>query len=158
MLTARGFSGLKHPQTSRFDPPKHGMTAPNSRAAIGASEIEVLYGRRTEDRGRIEGDTAEAKAGAGRRRGQGDGGHRGRRYRDPQAHRTAPRHPPRQGSGRSRAAARAQIGNQEKEIDMTKNDRDRAEARFNKAAHAKGKNGGDAAASAVLENMARLKA
>jgi hypothetical protein len=41
---------------------------------------------------------------------------------------------------------------------MTKNDRDRAEARFNKAANAKGKSGGDAAASAVLENMARLKA
>jgi len=41
---------------------------------------------------------------------------------------------------------------------MTKNDRDRAEARFNKTANAKGKSGGDAAASAVLENMARLKA
>jgi hypothetical protein len=41
---------------------------------------------------------------------------------------------------------------------MTKNDRDRAEARFNKTPNAKGKSGGDQAATAVLENMARLKA
>jgi hypothetical protein len=46
---------------------------------------------------------------------------------------------------------------------MTKDDRDRAEARFNKAAKAAedaktGKTGRDAAAKAVLDNMAKLKA
>jgi hypothetical protein len=46
---------------------------------------------------------------------------------------------------------------------MTKEERDRAEARFNKAAKAAedartGKTGRDAAAKAVLDNMARLKA
>jgi hypothetical protein len=46
---------------------------------------------------------------------------------------------------------------------MTKNDRDRAEARFNKAANASqqarnGKTARDTATGAVLENMARLKA
>jgi hypothetical protein len=46
---------------------------------------------------------------------------------------------------------------------MSNNDRDRAEARFKKAANANqgakdGKTARDAAAGAVLENMARLKA
>ena len=46
---------------------------------------------------------------------------------------------------------------------MTKDERDRAEARFNKAAKAaedqkSGKSTRDAAARAVLDNMARLKA
>jgi hypothetical protein len=46
---------------------------------------------------------------------------------------------------------------------MTKDERDRAEARFNKAAKAaedqkSGKSARDAAARAVLDNMARLKA
>jgi hypothetical protein len=46
---------------------------------------------------------------------------------------------------------------------MTKDDRDRAEARFNKAAKAAddaktGKKDRDASTKAVLENMARLKA
>ncbi|HEY0327514.1 MAG TPA: hypothetical protein VGC77_00315 [Rhodopseudomonas sp.] len=46
---------------------------------------------------------------------------------------------------------------------MTKDDRDRAEARFNKAAKAadegkSGKTDRDAAAKAVIDNMARLKA
>lgn len=46
---------------------------------------------------------------------------------------------------------------------MTKEDRDRADARFNKAAHpaSQAKAGGterDAATKAVLDNMARLKA
>jgi hypothetical protein len=46
---------------------------------------------------------------------------------------------------------------------MTKDDRDRAEARFNKAAKAvenakTGKTDRDAAAKAVLDNMAKLKA
>jgi len=46
---------------------------------------------------------------------------------------------------------------------MTKDERDRAEARFNKAAKAaedakSGKTARDAAAKAVLDNMARLKA
>jgi hypothetical protein len=46
---------------------------------------------------------------------------------------------------------------------MTKEERDRAEARFNKAARAaedakSGKSARDAAAKAVLDNMARLKA
>ena len=46
---------------------------------------------------------------------------------------------------------------------MTKDDRDRAEARFNKAAKAAddaktGKKDRDASAKAVLDNMARLKA
>ena len=46
---------------------------------------------------------------------------------------------------------------------MTKDDRDRAEARFNKAAKAAedaktGKTARDASAKAVLDNMARLKA
>jgi hypothetical protein len=46
---------------------------------------------------------------------------------------------------------------------MTKEERDRAEARFNKAAKAAedartGKTARDAAAKAVLDNMARLKA
>ena len=46
---------------------------------------------------------------------------------------------------------------------MTKEERDRAEARFNKAARAaedakSGKTARDAAAKAVLDNMARLKA
>ncbi|WP_375412154.1 hypothetical protein [uncultured Bradyrhizobium sp.] len=46
---------------------------------------------------------------------------------------------------------------------MTKDDRDRAEARFNKAAKAAddaktGKKDRDATAKAVLDNMARLKA
>src|SRR3977135_3451952 len=47
--------------------------------------------------------------------------------------------------------------------DMTKDDRDRAEARFNKAAKSAedaktGKKDRDATAKAVLDNMARLKA
>jgi hypothetical protein len=46
---------------------------------------------------------------------------------------------------------------------MSKEDRDRADARFNKAARAAGKaeaggNDRDAASKAVLDNMARLKA
>jgi hypothetical protein len=46
---------------------------------------------------------------------------------------------------------------------MTKEDRDRAEARFNKAAKASheaksGKNDRDASSKAVLDNMAKLKA
>jgi hypothetical protein len=46
---------------------------------------------------------------------------------------------------------------------MTKHERDRAEARFNKAARAaedarSGKTARDAATNAVLDNMARLKA
>jgi hypothetical protein len=46
---------------------------------------------------------------------------------------------------------------------MTKEDRDRAEARFNKAAKASheakaGKNDRDASSRAVLDNMAKLKA
>jgi hypothetical protein len=46
---------------------------------------------------------------------------------------------------------------------MTKEDRDRAEARFNKAARASqeaksGKNDRDASSKAVLDNMAKLKA
>ena len=101
----------------------------------------------------------------GCRRHQGDGRYRGSRYRDTKADRDLARGAIGTGSRRrENPPERRPRPNPRKRRrpEMSKEDRDRADARFNKAAQRRttskaGGNDRDAASKAVLDNMARLK-
>ena len=111
-----------------------------------------------------EGDPAQQKARPGRRRHQGDGRYRcadiaiRKRTANLRAIRLA-----KEAADRAKPVeAKADLRKRNRP-DMTKDDRDRAEARFNKAAKSAedaktGKKDRDASAKAVLDNMARLRA